>query len=118
MPDHILISDLLLRAIVGINSDERVNRQDVLLNIALDCDTRLAATSDDINDAINYRTLTKQVIDLVEGSQFHLVETLVEHVAQLCLSDARVSRVSVRVEKPGALRFARSVGVEIERSQP
>lgn len=117
MPDRIEIRDLLLRAIIGINADERVNRQDVLLNIELDADLRPAARSDDIRDAVNYRTIAKDVIEFVERSQFQLVETLAEAVASLCLRDARVTRVRVSIQKPGALRFAASVGVTIERTR-
>jgi 2-amino-4-hydroxy-6-hydroxymethyldihydropteridine diphosphokinase len=73
--------------------------------------------SDDIDDALNYRTLTKRVIEVVEGSRFFLVERLAAEVAALCLQDPRVECVRVSVEKPGALRFARSVGVQIERSR-
>jgi dihydroneopterin aldolase/D-erythro-7,8-dihydroneopterin triphosphate epimerase len=117
MPDQILINDLFLRTIIGVNDDERSNRQDVLINLALDVDTRPAARSDDIADAVNYRSLAKQVIELVEDSQFFLVERMAEEIAQLCLRDPRVTKVAVRVEKPAALRFARSVGVSIERSR-
>lgn len=117
MPDQIVIKDLFLRTIIGVNDDERSNRQDVLVNLTLDTDTRPAGRSDDINDAVNYRSITKQVIDLVEGSHFFLVEKLAEEIAQLCLRDERVERVEVSVEKPAALRFARSVGVRIERSR-
>jgi D-erythro-7,8-dihydroneopterin triphosphate epimerase len=117
MSDQILIQDLLLRAIIGINPEERRNRQDVLLNITLDTDTRAAGLSDDIADAVNYRTITKRVIALVEGSQFYLVEKMAFEIAAICLGDPRVERARVRVEKPGALRFARSVGLEIERGR-
>jgi D-erythro-7,8-dihydroneopterin triphosphate epimerase len=117
MPDRIEIRDLLLRAIIGVNPDERINRQDVLLNIELDADLRPAARSDDIHDAVNYRTIAKEVIELVEGSEHQLVETLAEAVAALCLRDKRVKRVRVSLQKPGALRFAASVGVTIERTQ-
>jgi len=117
MTDQIQITDLLLRAIIGINDEERRNKQDVLINITLRADTRAAGTSDDIEDAVNYRTLTKRVIKLVEESEFYLVERLVAEIAGICLDDPRVERATVRVEKPGALRFARSVGVEITRSR-
>ena len=115
--DQIEISDLHLRAIIGINPEERENRQDILINITLDTDTRPAALSDDIADAANYRTITKSVITLVEISQFFLVETLAATIAQVCLEDHRVQRVRVRVQKPSALRFAASVGVTIERTR-
>jgi 2-amino-4-hydroxy-6-hydroxymethyldihydropteridine diphosphokinase len=117
MNDQIQIKDLLLRAIIGINDEERRNRQDVLINIVLYADTRAAGASDDINDAVNYRSITKRVISLVESSRFFLVEKLAAEIAAICLDDARVRRATVRVEKPGALRFARSVGVEIDRTR-
>ena len=117
MSDQILIRDLHLRTIIGINDEERRNRQDVLINITLFADLRAAGRSDDIDDAVNYRTITKQVIRLVEESSFFLVEKLAHEIASICLADPRVERAQVRVEKPGALRFARSVGVEIERGR-
>ena len=117
MTDKIQIQDLLLRAIIGINDEERRNRQDVLINVTLHADTRAAGRSDDMADAVNYRTLTKRIIALVEHSQFYLVEKLAAEIAALCLDDPRVERAGVRVEKPGALRFARSVGVEIQRTR-
>ncbi|MGE3313475.1 MAG: dihydroneopterin aldolase [Planctomycetaceae bacterium] len=117
MSDQILINDLFLRTIIGINDDERTDRQDVLVNLILDVDTRAAGRSDDINDAVNYRTIAKQVIELVETSRFFLVEHMADEIARVCLKDARVTRVRVRVEKPAALRFARSVGVSIERTR-
>ena len=117
MTDQIQIKDLHLRTIIGINDEERRNRQDVLINITLYADMRAAGRSDDINDAVNYRTITKQIIGLVEESGFFLVEKMAAEIAAICLADPRVERAQVRVEKPGALRFARSVGVEIERDR-
>jgi D-erythro-7,8-dihydroneopterin triphosphate epimerase len=117
MTDQIHIRDLLLRAIIGINDEERRNRQDVLINLTLDVDMRAAGESDDIQDAVNYRSLTKRIIQLVEGSEFYLVEKLAAEIAKICLSDPGVQRACVTVEKPGALRFARSVGVTIERGR-
>jgi dihydroneopterin aldolase/D-erythro-7,8-dihydroneopterin triphosphate epimerase len=117
MSDIIEIHDLLLRTIIGVNPDERVNRQDVLVNVRLETDLTPAGRSDDLEDAVNYRTITKDIIDHVEASTYHLVERLAEETARVCLQDQRVSRVTVSVQKPGALRFARSVGVTITRSQ-
>jgi len=117
MQDTIEIRDLLLRAIIGINPDERINRQDVLLNIVLETDLRAAARSDDIRDAVNYRTIAKEIIEFVEGSQFNLVESLAEAVAELSLRDKRVVCARVSIHKPGALRFAASVGVTVERTR-
>lgn len=115
--DQIHIKDLLLRTVVGIKEEERRNRQDVLINLVLYADTRLAGESDDIDQAVNYRTVTKRIIQMVEASHFYLVEKLAAEIAAICLDDPRVERVRVTVEKPGALRFARSVGVTIERGR-
>lgn len=117
MTDQIQIKDLRLRTIIGINDDERRNLQEVLINITLYADTRPAGLSDNIADAVNYRTMTKRVIALVENSSFYLVEKMVAEIADLCLENPQVERVQVSVEKPGALRFARSVGITIERSR-
>jgi FolB domain-containing protein len=117
MADQIQIKDLQLRTIIGINEEERRGRQDVVINIVLYADIRAAGASDDIDDAVNYRTITKRIIRLVEESQFCLVERLAAEIAAICLENPRVESVGVRVEKPGALRFARSVGVEIHRTR-
>jgi dihydroneopterin aldolase/D-erythro-7,8-dihydroneopterin triphosphate epimerase len=115
MSDRILIQDLHLRCIIGIHDWEREKRQDVLVNIELDADCGPAGTSDDFSDAVDYRALAKTVIDLVEHSEFFLVEKMAQAIADICLEDSRVEVARVRVEKPGALRFARSVGVEVVR---
>jgi FolB domain-containing protein len=115
--DKIIIRDLLLRGIIGINEDERVNKQDILINIVIYADTRRAAASDRIKDAVNYKTITKRIIQHVERSADFLVEKLVADIAHIILAEFDVEKVRVRVEKPGALRFAESVGIEIERSR-
>lgn len=118
MKDEIRIEGLLLRTIIGINGEERRERQDVLINLALSVDTRLAGRTDDIADApLNYRSLTKQVIARVEASEFQLIERLAAEIAAVCLEEPGVERVRVEVTKPGALRFARSVGIVIERGR-
>ena len=114
--DRIIIKDLLLRGIIGINDWEREKRQDILINITLSCDLRVPGESDQIEDSINYRTLTKKIIEHVEESARYTVEALATDIAKLCLNAEGVQRAQVRVEKPGALRFAKSVGVKIERS--
>jgi FolB domain-containing protein len=115
--DRIEIRDLLLRGIVGINAEERRDRQDILINLVMWSDFRKAAESDDVNNTVNYRTITKSIIEHVENSQYYLIETLAEHIAQICLQDSHVQKVQVNVEKPGALRFARSVGARVERAR-
>lgn len=115
--DTIHIDDLLLRTMIGINPEERENLQDVVINVTCYTDTRRAAQSDQIEDTLNYRSITKRITDHVEDSRYRLVETLAASIAQLVLTEFDVERVRVRVEKPGAVRFARSVGVEIVRDR-
>mgnify|MGYP003622202205 FL=1 len=114
--DRIEVHDLLVRCIVGINPEERVKKQDVIINLTLFGDLRQAGMSDDIEDAINYKTLTKRVIDHVEESEYFLVEKMAHKIAEIAISEFGVERAIVSVEKPGALRFARSVGVVVERT--
>jgi dihydroneopterin aldolase/D-erythro-7,8-dihydroneopterin triphosphate epimerase len=115
--DQIHIKDLVVRGIIGINPDERVNRQEVLVNVTMWADTSTAATSDSIDDAVNYKTITKKIIAHIEDGEPMLVERLVQEIADICLENERVDKVEVTLEKPGALRFARSVGITIARSR-
>lgn len=114
--DQIEIKDLLLRGIIGVNDWEREAEQDILINIVLFSDLSKAGSSDSIDDTVNYRTVTKRIIEHVEASERFTVEALAADIAQICLEQPGAKRAKVRVEKPGALRFARSVGVEIERT--
>jgi FolB domain-containing protein len=113
--DLVVIRDLLLRGIVGINERERRKRQDILLNLELLVDTRAVAANDDVDRGVNYRTVAKEIIAFVEASRFRTVERLAEEVARIVLTGHAVAEVRISVEKPGALRFARSVGVTIVR---
>lgn len=92
-------------------------RQDVLINIEMTCDFGHAAETDALEDTINYKTINKQIIAMVEASDFHLIETMAERIAAICLETQGVQQVRVTVDKPGALRFARSVAVEVERER-
>lgn len=115
--DRIVIEDLLLRCIVGVNPEERTNLQDVNLQVTLFADLRAAGRSDDLADTIDYKRLKGDIRALVEGSTYYLIEKLAHEVARLCLSRPGVERAVVRVEKPGALRFARTVAVVVERTR-
>jgi FolB domain-containing protein len=117
MSDKILIQDLLIRGIIGIHDWEREKKQDILINIEMEADCRPAGLSDDFQDAVDYRAVSKSVIALVEDSEFFLVERMAEEIAKICLENPAVTFARVRVEKPGAVRFSRSVGIEIERSR-
>lgn len=114
--DRILIKDLSVSGIIGINPEERVNAQEILINAVLWTDTRAAARSDDITDAVNYRTVTKALIEHIHGGEPMLVERLVQELVDICFAlEPRIAQVEMTVEKPGALRHSRSVGVSIIR---
>ncbi len=113
--DQIFIKDLLVRGVIGIDEIERAQPQDIVINIVVDSDTGKAAISDDIEDCVNYRTLAKKIIAHTETIARFTVEALANDIAAICLDMKGVERARVRVEKPGAVRFSRSVGVEIER---
>lgn len=115
--DRIHIRDLFLRSIIGINPEERAKQQDILINITLFADLSAAGQSDRIEDAVNYKEVKNRVVEMVERSSYFLLERLAERVAEICLENPAIQHVQVLVEKPGALRFARSVGVEIFRSR-
>ncbi len=114
--DRIEIRNLLVRGIVGVNEWERSNKQDILVNVVLFANLRKAGASDDLEESVNYRTVTKEIVSHVEGARRFTVEALATDLARKCLHATGVERVRIRVEKPGAVRFAESVGVEIERS--
>lgn len=115
--DRIHIRDLRARCIVGTNPDERVNPQDVVINLTIHADLRPAGASDDIADTVDYRAVKKDVLAMVEASSYQLIERLAERIAEVCLAHRGVRQVGVLLEKPGALRFARTVGVEIVRTR-
>jgi FolB domain-containing protein len=115
--DRIIVSDLLLRCIIGFNDWEREKKQDLLVNLTLYTDMKRAGETDSPDDILNYRSITKDVIAYVESSDHYLVEALATAIARICVVDHQADRAIVNVQKPGALRFARSVGVEVERER-
>lgn len=115
--DIIEIDNLRLRTEIGFSQHELGVKQDVVLTLRLGTDMRKAGGTDNPDDALNYRTITKAIIAHVEGSHYKLVEALAAAVARICVVDHAADWVQVRVHKPGALRFADSVGVVIERTR-
>ena len=111
------ISDLLLRAIIGTNDWERKKKQDLVINIAFDYNSTRASKTDCLAYTVDYRSLTKRITNEVESSQCFLLETLVEFVMQMVMSDPKVKSATVRIDKPHALRFARSVSLELTRKR-
>jgi dihydroneopterin aldolase len=115
MQDIIFISELSIETVIGIFDWERQIKQTIVLDIELATDISAAAASDHIDDTIDYKTLTKRVIAFVEASEFQLVETLAERICELLREEFSVPWVRLKLNKPGALRGARDVGILIER---
>lgn len=116
--DQIIIRDLLARGVIGITERERERPQDILINVILYTDISRAADSDNIQDCVDYAKISRKLIAYADGAARQTVEALATDLVELCLEDAAVEGVRIRVEKPGAVRFSRSVGVEIERFRP
>lgn len=114
--DRIVIDRLLARAVVGLNEWERRAKQDVLISIALFLDLGAIGRSDSVVDGVNYSTIVQQVLTYVEASDRHTVEALATDVAGICLTHSQVERARIRIAKPAADRFARSISAEIERT--
>ena len=113
----ILICDLLTRGVIGLSEKERSRPQDILVNVEMETDIRDAALSDSIEDCVDYSEMTKAIFLLVEKSERSTLEALTTDIANLCLSHPRVVSVTVRTEKTSAVRFVKSVGVEITRNK-
>jgi len=113
--DRIIIRDLKISTIIGTFEWERKEKQDVVLNIEISCELRKAGKSDKLEDTVDYKTLKKRIIDLLVKAEYFLIEKAAESIAELCLATPGVIKAKVTVDKPGALRYARSVAVEIER---
>ncbi|MFP4472759.1 MAG: dihydroneopterin aldolase [Candidatus Omnitrophota bacterium] len=111
------IRDLKLRAIIGVNNWERNIKQDVLINISLDYNADRAVASDRLEDALDYKSLKKRIVALVEGSDFHLLERLTAEILDLTMADPLTRSATVRVDKCHALHYADSVAVELSRTK-
>jgi len=113
--DKVIIKNLLARGIIGVNDWERKRAQNILINLTLYTDTRHAGETDDIADCVDYTKISKKLLAHAESVNRFTVEALANDLAKLCLEEKGVEKAIVRVEKPGAVRFAESVGVEVER---
>jgi dihydroneopterin aldolase len=113
--DKIFLSSLSIECVVGIWEWERRVKQTVIIDLEMAADIRKAASTDRIEDTIDYKKVTKRLLAFVGDSQFHLVETLTERIAELIVTEFGVTWVKVRLNKRGAIRGARDVGIEIER---
>ncbi|HVI57867.1 MAG TPA: dihydroneopterin aldolase [Luteimonas sp.] len=114
--DTVFIEALEVEALIGIYEWERRIRQPLVFDIEMEFDNRVPAASDDIAHTLDYKAVSKRVVEYVSQSGFGLVETLAERVAAVILDEFGVSRVRLKLAKPGAVRGARAVGVIIERT--
>ena len=114
--DKIFINDLQVETVIGIFDWEREIKQIISINLEMEFDISKAAKSDDINDSLDYKKVSKRIISLCEKADSYLVENLIEKIAQVVLKEFPVSKVTVSLEKHGALRGAKSVGIKITRS--
>ena len=115
--DTIFLHDLRVETIVGVGDWERKIRQTVSIDLEMGADIRRATESDSIDDTLNYKLVANRVQQFVAESSFQLVETLAERIADIVLKEFDVPWVEVRVNKPGAIRGARDVGVKIRRQK-
>ncbi len=113
--DTIFLQDMKVETVIGIWEWERKIRQTVAIDLEMSADIRKAAASDNVEDTLNYKSVAKRVQAFVGDSSFQLVETLAEKIAAIVLDEFDVAWVKVRVNKPGAIRGAKGVGVLIER---
>ena len=115
--DSVFVRNLTLSTIIGVYTEERAKPQRVIVSFELFADTRAAALSDNLEDALDYGEAASRVAEFVRGSRFELIEALAEGIATLLLDGYPATRAIVEVLKPGAVAEAQSVGVKIERSQ-
>ena len=113
--DIIFLRDLRIDTVVGIWDWERRIRQTVSIDLEMAADIARAAATDSIDDTLNYKKVAKRLVAYVEASEFQLVETMAERIAEIVLGEFDVPWVRVTVNKPGAIRGSRDVGVRIER---
>ena len=115
--DIVFLHEMKVDTVIGIWEWERKIRQTVVIDLEMAADIRKAAASDSIDDALNYKSVAKRLQQFVADSEFQLVETLAEKIAAIVMDEFGVSWVRVKLNKPGAIRGARDVGVVIERGK-
>lgn len=114
--DTIFLRDLEVHCIIGVNDWERMVKQPVQISFEIPCDVREPAREDEIDKAVDYKAVSKWILDFVEDSEFELLETLSERIAEGVITELGIPKIRLSVEKPGAIRHSRTVGIQIERS--
>ena len=113
--DIVFLRGLRIDTVIGIYAWERRTRQTLIFDLEMSADIAAAAASDDIGDTLNYKAVAKRLIDFIGNSEFKLIETLAERTAELLLAEFSINWLRLRVNKQGAVRGARDVGIVIER---
>jgi dihydroneopterin aldolase len=114
--DRIFLRELTTEAIIGVYDWERRVKQTIVVDLEFPCDVRRAAQTDQIDATLNYKKVAKRILEFVGQSEFHLVETLAERTALMVLGEFQLEWVRLTLNKPGAVRGSRDVGVTIERT--
>ena len=117
MTDKIFIRNIKAEILIGINPEERINKQPVFVNVTLNTDCAKAGLSDNIADAVDYSIIHDEIVSHLHNTHYDLIETLAENIVSICLSNKAVKECTVSVDKPDALQYAESVAVEITRKQ-
>ncbi|HEX4677130.1 MAG TPA: dihydroneopterin aldolase [Steroidobacteraceae bacterium] len=115
--DRIFLRGLTAECVIGFIDWERRVKQTVVVDLELPVDCRHAALSDDVTDTVDYKKVSKRVLAFIEASEFKLVESLAQRLAMLILEEFAIEWIRLSINKPGAIRNSRDVGVSIERSR-
>jgi dihydroneopterin aldolase len=115
--DRIFLRGLTAECVIGFIDWERRVKQTVVVDLELPVDCRQASVSDDVTDTVDYKKVSKRVLAFIEASEFKLVETLAQRLAMLILEEFAIEWIRLSINKPGAIRNSRDVGVSIERSR-
>jgi len=117
MKDTIFLTGLEARGIIGVQAWERKKPQTIRVSLEMACDAGPAAADDDFEKALDYRAVAKRILEHVEKSSYHLVETLAVRLAEMIRAEFGVTWIRLRVSKPGAVRFSENVGIEVVRGE-
>ena len=115
--DKIILTDLRIDAVIGIWDWEKRNPQTISIDLEMQMDTKKASQSDSIEDALDYKAVSKRVKQFIQASQFNLIETLAENVAKIILEEFDVQWLKLRISKPFAIRDSRNISISIERTK-
>ena len=117
MNDKIYIRNIRADILIGINPEERINKQPVVVNATLFTNCSKASDSDDIKDAVDYSVIHDEIVSHLHNTHYDLIETLAVKISEICLSEKAVKECIVCIDKPEALEYADSVAVEVYRTQ-